>query len=62
MFWIGHWPPKFFKHFCFMPEMMEKEEFPEMKKELLQLYKKFLEMQIKHIDKKLKAAEEKKEE
>lgn len=45
-----------------MPEMMGHEEFPELKKEMLELYKKFLETQIKHIDKQLeKAAEEKKE-
>ncbi|MFX1521246.1 MAG: hypothetical protein ACFFCD_15135 [Promethearchaeota archaeon] len=62
MFWIEHLLPKFFKHLHFMPEMMGHEEFPELKKEMLELYKKFLETQIKHIDKQLeKAAEEKKE-
>jgi hypothetical protein len=32
-----------------MPEMMEHEEIPELKKEMLELYKKFLEAQLKHI-------------
>jgi len=62
MFGMGHFCSKFLKHFHCMPEMMGKEDFPELKKNCLELYKKFLEAQIKHIDKKLEMVAEEKTE
>lgn len=55
---MGHFFPKFLKHFHCMPEMMKHEDFPEMKKEMLELYKQFLEIQLKHVDKKLEKLSE----
>jgi len=58
MFGMEHLFPKFLKHFHCMPEIMGKEDFPELKKDFLELYKKLLEAQIKHIDRKLEKIEE----
>ncbi len=54
---MEHLFPKFLKHFHCMPEIMGKEDFPELKKDFLELYRKLLEAQIKHIDRKLEKIE-----